>query len=276
MSDPRLQAIVAWAERDDDVRAVVLTGSAARDDGDALSDLDVELYVREPATLLASDEWFEHFGEVLVVERLPNPGWHPTRLVYYGTGKVDFTIAPLDALRNTVYVRPFCVLIDKDGAAGHLRFVPSPWTPPSAAEVGECWSFFWAAALMQAKSLVRGELWAARRRDADLKRELLRAIEWDHRARYGPDFDTWFDGKRMRTWMDAGVRRKLDACWSGWQPEAAAPALYASIDLFVTSLAGACAGTGHAVPGDAERLRAAVDAIIDLAPALRCERGVDA
>ena len=62
---------------------VVVTGSVARGNHDVLSDVDVELYVHEPSLLLEDRSWYETFGEVLAVEELSNPGWHPTRLLWF-------------------------------------------------------------------------------------------------------------------------------------------------------------------------------------------------
>jgi predicted nucleotidyltransferase len=78
-----LQQVVDWARSQENVRAAVLTGSVARgeDEFGELSDLDIELYVSDPSALLDHSAWYEQFGEVLVVETLENPGWHPTRLV---------------------------------------------------------------------------------------------------------------------------------------------------------------------------------------------------
>src|SRR5438067_2777157 len=99
-----LNRVVAWARHHDNIRALVLTGSAARGDEavDELSDLDIELYVTDPSVLLEHDAWYHQFGEVLVVEALENPGWHPTRLVYYADGKIDFMVAPTDVLADGV------------------------------------------------------------------------------------------------------------------------------------------------------------------------------
>ena len=87
-----LDDVVAWATDDLNVRLVVVTGSFALGDHDELSDLDIELYVRETHPLLEETAWFERFGDVLVTEALENPDWHPTRLVYYVDGKIDFMI----------------------------------------------------------------------------------------------------------------------------------------------------------------------------------------
>jgi len=203
-----LEQIVGWATADDNIRVVVLTGSAALglDHVHALSDLDVELYVAQPIMLLEDDAWYAQFGEVLVVESLPNPGWHPTRLVYYIDGKIDFMVGPVDALATVRYVRSFRVLLDKDRAADALPAVePLATDPPTAASFRECIHWFYAAALMCAKCVVRDEPWQAKFRDWDLKQELLRMIEWDHKARYGWSYDTWSRGKRLKHWIDADL-----------------------------------------------------------------------
>src|SRR4051812_22234244 len=94
-----LYDVVAWARDDDNVRLVVLTGSVARgEDVDFLSDLDLELYVREPDELLTDRTWYRRFGDVLAVEELENPGWNPTRLVSYVDGEIDFMIGDIAVL----------------------------------------------------------------------------------------------------------------------------------------------------------------------------------
>jgi hypothetical protein len=132
---------VEWATSEENIRAVVLTGSGAlggpRFDG--LSDLDVDLYVLRPSELLDERSWYEAFGEVLVVEALPNPGWHPTRLIYFVDGKIDFTLVPAAALADATYTRPFRVLVDKDQLTEHLRVTSRPTDePPSDEEFLEC------------------------------------------------------------------------------------------------------------------------------------------
>ena len=131
-----LAKVVEWASADDNIRAVVLTGSMARgvEHTDEWSDLDIELYVDDPARLLDDDSWYATFGKVLAVEALPNPGAHPTRLLYLVDGKIDFTVAPATSLRTTRYVRPFRVLIDKDKKAIDLAVaVPLTARPPTPA-----------------------------------------------------------------------------------------------------------------------------------------------
>jgi aminoglycoside 6-adenylyltransferase len=226
--------IESWAEAEANVRVLVVTGSVAREASDDLSDLDLELYVRDPTPLLERTQWYEAFGDVLVVEALPNPWWHPTRLVHYVDGKVDFMIAGFADITTAVYRRPFRVLVDKDDATGHLHIeTGGPPPPPTAEEFLECLNWFYAEALMAATCIVRDELWMAKSRDAEAKSMLLRMLEWDHRGRYGADYDTWYLGTHWREWMDPNVQAALTQCWASADTRSSATALSNTIALFV-------------------------------------------
>jgi aminoglycoside 6-adenylyltransferase len=252
-----------WAIDDENIRAVVLTGSVARGDHDQLSDVDVELYVRDPADLLTRRDWYDRFGDVLAVEELPNPEWIPTRLLYFVDGKIDFAIGDLALFGAYPYSRPFRVIVDKDDRA---KIVEDPKhrqqrQPPSAEEFEMCANWFSAAALMQAKLIVRHEPWLAKYRDFDLKAQLLRMIVWDHRCRYGLDYETWYGGKHVDVWADTDIRAKLDSCWAGFLAEDMVPALRASMELF-QRLAERTAEAIGVPPFHHDRVRREVDRIL--------------
>ncbi len=257
-----LEHIVEWAQSDHNIRASVLTGSVARGPGaaDAEADLDVELYVANPLLLLQDDTWYRQFGEVLVVEALENPGSHPTRLVYYADGKIDFMIAPTAILSGSVrYDRPFRVLIDKDGATSAFqRSARAQGRQPTSAEFLQCVHWFYAAAIMWAKYLARDDPWAAKQRDWDSKTQLLMMLEWDHKARKGWDYDTWYLGAHLREWVDADLLGRIDACWSGFSRQDSLRALRASLSLFEV-LSTRTAPTLGIAPFDATRVRRRID-----------------
>src|SRR3954447_6014945 len=132
-----LERVVSWASEEDNIRVAVLTGSVARGDDqfDSLSDLDIELYVKDPRPLLERSDWYERFGQVLVVEELEEADWHPTRLVYYVDGKIDFMIGHVDHAKSGIeYEQPYRILIDKDGLGGQMRVANVETTPPSPSE----------------------------------------------------------------------------------------------------------------------------------------------
>ena len=229
-----LVRISTWATSDENMRAVVVTGSLARGDADGLSDVDVELYLRDPAVLLDRRDWYGRFGDVLAVEELKNPGRIPTRLLYLVDGKIDFTIGDLAAFEGRVYLRPFRVLIDKDDRAGVLSSASSSddARPPTPEQYAQCVNWFAAAALMQARLIVRNEPWAAKFREWDLKGQLLRMIVWDHRSRYGWDLDTWYTGKHISQWADTDICEQIEPCWAGYRLSEMSSALLSSLTLF--------------------------------------------
>lgn len=265
-----LSTVIDWARNDDNIRVVVLTGSAARGvrATDEWSDLDIEVYAADPSRLLEDASWYARFGKVLVVEALSNPGWYPTRLLYLVDGKIDFMIAPVSSLGADRYAAPFRLLVDKDAnGAGLTVMSPSPEGPPDAAEVLRCVNWFYAAALMCAKAIVRGELWMAKVRDWDLKQQLLMMIEWDHKARFGWGYDTWYNGKHLAQWADDDVTEALRDCWGSFDAPDMTRTLIASMDLF-DELAAHGWSASRLEPFDAADARAEVIRILGRAQAV--------
>ena len=257
-----LDDVVAWATEDPNIRLLVVTGSFARGDHDDLSDLDIELYVRETHSLLEETAWFERFGEVLVTEALENPGWHPTRLVYYVDGKIDFMIAPVLALAEGIaYDVSYLVMVDKD--AREKRLEPTVGVaPPSLDEFRVCINWFYAAAIQYAKAVVRDDPWPVKTRDADLKERLLQMIEWDHGVRTGWAERPPHNGTRLSEWTAPEVAGAVVACWSDFSTERSGDALRASVDLFdrLTERVAAALGfheeTGGKASAEVQRLLA--------------------
>lgn len=256
-----LDAVLSWAREEPNVRAVVLTGSAAAQSQHPLSDRDVELHVRETAPLEESDDWWSHLGDVLAVERLENGDDQPTRLIYYVGGKLDFTLVSVDEDRGE-YDRPFSVLLDKDGAAQRFELVERTLELPDQERFDECTNWAAAAALMTAKAIVRDEPWSVATRDADFKAELLRMIEWDHNLRYGSDRDVRYLGTRMRQWMDNDIQNRLSRCWTTFGGDSRS-ALRSSLDLF-EELSGRVASHAALIDFHHRAVRSEVERILEM------------
>lgn len=240
---------------------MVMTGSAAAGETHPLSDRDIEIYANDPAPLLADDSWWDQLGDVLVVERLATPNWHPSRLVYYVGGKLDLTVIRADALPTTRYERPFTVLVDKDGLSDPLNIKAAGTSLPDEAAFQEQLNWGYAAALMCAKAIVRDEPWSSKIRDRDLKASLLAFIEWDHHVRHGIDYDVRFLGSGMRNWMDADVQQALELCWGHFDAADSAKALRASIALFAKLGKRISGGLGFQ-PFDHGRVHREIDSIL--------------
>ena len=144
----------------------------------------------------------------------------------------DLTIIPWSAFDTIPRDRPFTVLVDKDDRADSLRIAPIAAAHPDATQFDENLNWAYAAALMCAKAVVRDEPWSSKIRDGDLKGSLLTMIEWDHRARYGADYDVRFLGSRLRQWIDTDVQDDLESCWGRFDATDSAAALRATIALY--------------------------------------------
>ena len=86
-----------WARENENVRVAILTSTRANPNAsvDALSDYDIELFVRDFQPFLEGDKWIETFGKILVREpykpvQAGNLVW---RLVMFEDApRIDFTI----------------------------------------------------------------------------------------------------------------------------------------------------------------------------------------
>ena len=66
--DSMLQKIIALGERDDSIRAMIMTSTRCDPNAplDVFSDYDIEIFTEDPDQFGKSDEWFESLGPVLV------------------------------------------------------------------------------------------------------------------------------------------------------------------------------------------------------------------
>jgi aminoglycoside 6-adenylyltransferase len=199
-----LARLLAWAEQQDAIRALVLTSSRARQDDtvDLLSDYDVIVAVRDVGPFAAGYGWETAIG-------LPLARWGDEstlldettvfRGVVYDDGvKVDYTFWP-EALLDRVAEAPelpdcldvgYRVVLDKDErTSGWARptyraHIPSPPTRDEyRAQVEE----FWWAMTYAAKALWRGEVVFAKFViDYDTKLgPLRRFLEWRIEIEHG-------------------------------------------------------------------------------------------
>jgi len=165
--DSVLQALLIYAEGDDNIRAVLLEGSRAFGVVDGFSDFDIVFVTRSSARYL--DGAFlpfltENFGEIAVMQTPDNgePLDVYTHLVQFSSGlRIDLTFNSLDYLSRTPLESATAVLLDKDA-----RFADTPppsdadfWLqrPDAAAFSRHCNEFWWVSPYV-AKAVARGQL----------------------------------------------------------------------------------------------------------------------
>ncbi|HEX6818097.1 MAG TPA: aminoglycoside 6-adenylyltransferase, partial [Ktedonobacterales bacterium] len=132
-----LARITTWAVGQENIRAVILESSRAREGAelDAFSDYDVLLALADTRPFVTDDAWLRDFGEPLVRFRDAFETWGHrayTRLVLYTDGtKIDYLLWPVALLRQAVSERRlpdaldwgYRVLLDKDDLTAGL---PAP------------------------------------------------------------------------------------------------------------------------------------------------------
>jgi aminoglycoside 6-adenylyltransferase len=232
--DAVLARIVAWGEREDAVRALVLTSGRAVEGGraDLLSDYDVVAVLSEVARFDAEAA----YGSPLARWGDEHPV-HGVRtffrgVVYEDGVKVDWSLWPVEAARlvgehgltDDLDVG-YRVLLDKGG-------LTASWPPPSfrahipgrptEQEYVALVEEFWWGATYVAKSLWRGELFFARFvLDADLRHAALRRmLEWLVETEHGWSLRPGAYGRGLERLLPAGLAGELEATYAaadGWE-----------------------------------------------------------
>ena len=266
--DGFLARITEWAERQPDIRTIVLTGSRARDDGsvDETSDYDVEVFTTDRAKYETHAGWMEEIGDVWVYlpETRADDRYLMRLVVFEGGMKLDFALAPTTVLEemvteqklNSLYERGYRVLLDKDGLAARLPRAthrPPIGRSPTEEEFRAVVEEFWFEASHVPKLLQRNELWVVKTRDWTMKLLLLKMIEWHAIATRGESYDVWHIGSRMEKWAAPQVWERLHAAFGRFNAGDVWPTLLATASLFRDLAIETSEKLGHRYPHDVDR-----------------------
>ena len=233
--------ILRWAEKSNNIRALVLTGSRARGDCDELSDYDVVLFVKDTKPFVRSDRWLTKLGKAWVgiaEETSLRNRTFPTRLVIFDQGiKVDFTILPLDLAKEKTFEGEYLVLLDREGRFKKTRDAKAKTIKkPSSKEFWQLVDEFWFEAYHVAKYLNRGDLWQAKMREADLKyRILITMLAWNVGLKNGWAKPSIPVCKNVESWLDRRTSRVLTHLFSKYDRKKSQNALKKIIELFTVA-----------------------------------------
>ncbi|MEJ7837683.1 MAG: aminoglycoside 6-adenylyltransferase [Thermomicrobiales bacterium] len=264
-----LDRILDWANRDDNIRAIVLNGSMTRQAGatDRFSDLDVQIIATDRAPLIADDTWLTDIAPVWVAEYLGNGDDFDSRLVFYeGARKVDFTINDrrqidqMSAIQELdfLYRHGYAVLMDKDGLTDRLPAV-TPEIPiaalPTADEFRLAVDLFWFEAAHMPTYLQRNELWVVKFRDWTMKSSLLQLLEWHAAVVQQRQVNVWYIGTKMEHWLDRETWEELHGVFGHFDPADCWRSLLNMIDLFVRITHEIARQLGYPVPASEHHIR---------------------
>lgn len=239
-----IKKIATWAEKDENIRALILTGSLAeKNGGDALSDYDVAVFSRDSLSFLKDDNVFSSIAKPWVCIR-EQFIWRekniPTRLLIFEGGvKVDFAFFTLETLSEIIKEKPlpaefnrgYKILLDKDKIAEKMpqgTYDSDHGSLPTNEEFQTVVKEFWFEIYHVAKYLKRGDLWSAKFRDWGLKEEfLLKMIRWSKRSQAPHPL-----GKHMPEWVDKSTWKELHKCFGHFDSDDSWKALQHTCSLF--------------------------------------------
>ncbi len=215
--------LLGWAEKNETVRAMALTGSRAAKEKkyDILSDFDIELFVNDLDFFL-DDRWLDFLGGIMI--RWPavpactfSPEWL-TRLVLLNSGvRFDFQIT---LIRKPVFYRDSFrrkILVDKDNI-----FAPDPQPPPTDKNPGKqefeslVNDFLWDATYV-AKALKRDELFFAKYMLENGLRfgYLEKILNWHIGLKSGWKYDPGIHGRHFKKYLSPGIWTQVESTFSG-------------------------------------------------------------
>jgi aminoglycoside 6-adenylyltransferase len=283
--DRLIARIAAWAEADENIRAVLIIGSRARSDhpADDWSDLDLAVLAEDPDRYATSSDWLAQIGEAWLTFVEPTPdGGRERRALFAGGLDVDFSLDRVQDVRRMLDAgqlhpmvrdllrRGVRALVDKEGLAARLAALdlggPS-WKPPDAAGFDNLAQDFWYHTVWTAKKLRRGELWMAHSCcDSYMKGRLLQMLAWHAHATADRARDTWMQGRFLEEWADPRAVAALRRAFARYDSEDVWRALAASMDLFAWLGRDTAAALGYPYPAEGEAHARAVVAQLRGAP----------
>ncbi len=273
--------LLAWAQPEAAVRAVLMTSSRGRPTGpvDVLSDYDLILVVSEAERFREDEAWQRAYGPPLARwgDQSTEAGLTTSfcGVVYADYVKIDYTVWPLalmDRFTQTGVLPAeldagYRVLLDKDARATGwpaptLRaYVPAR---PTAADYQALVEEFWWAATYVAKSLWRDELvfahWCL---DNELRAGVLRRLlEWRLELDHAWSLRPGVLGRGLKQQLPPDLWAGLQATFPGPALEDHWAALSATTALFRRVAREVGAALGYAYPAEIdERMTACLAAV---------------
>lgn len=241
------QQIHEWALTRDDIRAVLVVGSRARTEhpADDLSDLDLLLLTTDASLYRDDRSWLDTFGRVLLAEQdVLDDGAPEWIAVYEGVIKGDFTfvqVGEVESLAEQIPQMPFQnvlarglrVLVDKYPQQRAFEVKLRPYKPPTTERFEQVVANFWITATRVAKFIQRGDLWrSVTMLYCKMRSNLVTMMEWHAHVLHGTDYDTWYDGRFLDSWVDADTLAGLPDLFARYNADELQAALRQMVSLF--------------------------------------------
>lgn len=262
VASKHLKAITRWAKQTDPVRVMVLIGPRAQTGkADRLAGIDLDLFVRDPATLaeqagwlqVLEKPWFAHFDddEDLLV-------W---KGIYEDGTMIALYIQPLEVLTAIqkqlppYYLPQYKVLVDKDQQAAQFPKADQTLNSPSVP-TPECFQAslaqFWLDAYYAVKYLWREDLWRTKHYDWQMKQRLLQMLGWHALVCEGREGFTVAEGDPLSAWVDPETYTALTTTFGRFDSADSWRALEDTVKLYLRLASAVAEKLGFDDPEDWE------------------------
>ncbi|MBK1895328.1 AadS family aminoglycoside 6-adenylyltransferase [Chryseobacterium paridis] len=249
--EEKLQQIISWAERNPDIRVVLLTSSLVNPYApvDDFSDLDVELVFENLESYVSDKKWIDLFGNpISMVEEDETffDGLHAMKMVLYEDHvKVDFKLYQKSEFIKEVEEETlpedwdvgYKVLIDKDGLTKDLKdptYQSIMIQQPTPERFQQLINDFWWDTTYVAKCLKRDEIFYTKFMTEDVIRTdyLVPLLEWYIASEHGwNNITTNKHGRLFKKYLSPELWKKVEATFSGSDIEENWKALFVCADL---------------------------------------------
>lgn len=183
--------ILDFANRDENIRAVVLNGSRANPNvkPDPFQDFDAACLVRDILPYLRNWDIVRFFGEPMIVqlpEEMTDPpadgdGHYSYLMQFMDGNRIDLSFFPPSQWSRPTQDSLASALLDKDGLLANLPesserdYIPAP---PTDKAFQDCCNEFWWVCPYVAKGLWRGELIYAHALLEVIREQLMKMLRW--------------------------------------------------------------------------------------------------
>jgi len=242
-----MDLILNFAQEQDDVRAVFMTGSrtdptAARD---VFQDYDITYLVADVTPYRHSGTIPEYFGDIMILQTPDDMGAAPAvpallssyafLMQFMDGNRIDLTLRAVDDVNSILADSLSVVLLDKD-----RRFALPPPTSrsylpqkPTGRQFADCCNEFWWLNPYVAKGLYRNQLtYAKAMLDGLMREQLMVMLTWHVGLTTDFGVSIGYFGKHLKTYVDGDIWEILERTYSDSRLDNIWQALFAMNELF--------------------------------------------
>lgn len=259
-----LSLIVSVAEKDERIRAVILSGSRtdANCPKDIYQDFDIVYLVTDTSPYWDNDGWInENFGKPLLMQKPESMSLIPPD----GDGKFAYLMIFPDGNRIDLTVtkdfgfpdgEPMEILLDKDGVIPDVKIDPAYWyvKKPSQKEFSDCANEFHWCMNNVAKGIARDEVpYAMDMLNTCVRDMLVRMLSWYIGAERDFGVSVGKLGKYFKRYLPCDVYERYISTYAAADADSMWSAAYGMVSLFGDAARRTASSLGYEYDEDEEK-----------------------